>query len=56
MPQNSSLSNIDEIGYIKNEPDDKIKGKIIYIYNIVSHIFIFVIHHYFFGYMLKTRR
>ena len=41
MPHSSSLSNIDEIGYIKNEPDDKIKGKIIYIYNIVSHIFVF---------------
>ena len=56
MPHSSSLSNIDEIGYIKNEPDDKIKGKIIYIYNIVSHIFVFSLCESLFFWIYVTKQ
>lgn len=41
MPHSSSLNNIDEIDYVNNKPQNESNEKLIYIYNIVSHIFVF---------------
>ena len=43
IPHSSSLSNIDDLEFQSNNTiiDNNVKKKLIYIYNIISHIFVF---------------
>lgn len=56
MPHSSSLNNIDEISYVNNQPDNKIKEKIIYIYNILSHVFVFSLCESLFFWIYVTKQ
>lgn len=56
MPHSSSLNNIDRISDVNNKPDNKIKEKIIYIYNILSHVFVFSLCESLFFWIYVTKQ
>jgi len=56
LPHSSSLNNIDDIGYVNNEHENRTNDKLIYIYNIVSHIFVFSLCESFFFWFYITKQ
>lgn len=56
MPHSSSLNHIEVIGYDNDEPENKTKKTIIYIYNIVSHVFVFSLCESLFFWIYVTKQ